>query len=233
MALSHLHRLFIGLFPLISVAPLLASGGGTIQIGGIEQAILNLNGASDTPSTNHVFSFLDQGIPTIIVSPSEISYRYDSLRDRVSDVYLINKQTLPMDDEEDEPDLNAGVNISSNIHFEYDENNRIRRISNREGSFILFFCEDDEKISKIIYNDGTVLFDKHSIFGSQNYPNGFDQDEKLDCIKLIFEGNQNSLSGYYEIFYYRNAQNQWKFGYRRQSSIFPFSKLLELSKHHF
>lgn len=236
MALSHLHRFFIVLFPLISVAPLLASGGGTLQIGGIEQPILKLNGGPDTPSTNHVFSFSNQGIPTIIVSPSEISYRYDSLGDHVSDVYLVNHQTLPIDDDDDEGDeldLNAGVNISSNIHFEYDESNRIRRISNREGAFILFFCEDEGKISKVIYNDGTVLFDHCSIFGTQNYPNGFDQEEKLDCIKLIFEGNNNPVSSYYEILYYRNAQNQWKFGYRRQSSLFPFSKLIELSKYNF
>lgn len=235
MVPSYLHRFFIGLLPFISASPLLASGGGTIQIQieGIEQTILKLNGAPDAPSTNYVFSFSNQRIPTIIVSPSEISYRYDFLRDCVSDVYLINHQTIPMDDEDDEPDLNAGVNISSNIHFEYDESNRIRRISNREGAFILFFCEDEGKISKVIYNDGTVLFDHLSIFGTQNYPSGFDQEEKLDCIKLILEGNNKPVFSYYEILYYRNAQNQWKFGYRRQSSLFPFNKLIELSKYNF
>ena len=237
MVPSYLHRFFMGLFPFIFASPLLATGGliasGTLTPGGIEQKILTWDVVYGDPSTNHVFNFPNQGVPTIIVSPSEISYRHDSLRDRVSDVYLVDKQTLPMDDEDEESDLNAGVNIPSNIHFEYDENNRIRRISNKEGAFILFFCEDNEKISKIIYNDGTVLFDNHSLFCNHNYPNGFDQEKKLDCIKLIFEGSQNSPYSYYEIFYYRNAQNQWKFGYKRQSSFFPFSALLELSKHHF
>ncbi len=230
MTLSYSRSFFIGgCFVIAWTTHLLASGSSIIVPKGTQTEIY-LNGVPDRSPSNYVFSFYGEGVPTIIVSQTKISYRYDSLRSRLSDVYIVNDVN---EDADEEMDSNAFVNSLSNIHFEYDENNRLRRLSNSQGAFMLFFCEDGEKISKIIYNDGTVLFDSHSIFRNPNYPKELEQEEKLDCIKLLFAGSQTSPPDYYEIFYYRNAQNAWKFGYRWQPSIVPFEKIAEISKHYF
>lgn len=226
MTLFYPRSFFLALIPLMAGAThLLAYGASSlVSIGTVPE--IYLNGA---PPSKYVISFYNEWIPMVVMSKSEISYEYSSWRSLLSDIYIVNKDTLPIDDEDDEQDSNDVTNPLCNIHFEYDEKNRLRKISNSQGTFMLFFCEgDDRKISKIIYNDGKVLFDSSSIFRDLYYPKELDQEEQRDCIKLFFAGSQTSPPDYYEISYYRNAQNIWKFGYRWQPTIFPFERLAEI-----
>jgi hypothetical protein len=126
--------------------------------------------------------------------------------------------------EEDQQIENNMADSLSAIFFEYNEQNLIQKIFNKKGNFLHLLYDENHKISKISNESGNVLYDRSIVrTGSSDIffdSKSIETEEQIDKIELYFASNISLQC--HVISYYRNAQNEWKFGYRREMSFTAF-----------
>ena len=91
--------------------------------------------------------------------------------------------------------------LSNKVHLEYDEKNFLCKIFDDQGSSFNFSYEDNE-FDKITDETGSIVDFRRPLS---------DEVQIERQIPLIFNGDG-------KVFYYKNAQNPWKFSYRELES---------------
>ncbi len=155
----------------------------------------NLNGTYTliVPSEGEfLFNSNGQLIQFIDINKNVTTYDYSG--NKLASIFYPNARPVSF---EYSGDRIVNINgLSNMVYLEYDEKNFLCKIFDNQSS--ANFSYEDNEFDKITDEAGTIVDFRHPIL---------DESQIEEKVPLIFNGNG-------EVFYYRNAQNMWKFSYR-------------------